>query len=53
VRQYFFSILIPRKSVKQCICDRDRLLQSIIEDVRKVPTIIKNGDGDKTPSNAR
>ena len=42
---------LPGKSVKQCLCDRDRLLQDIIEDARKVPTIIKNGDTDKTPLN--
>jgi hypothetical protein len=41
---------IPGKSVKQWyLCDKDRLLQDIIEDTRKVPTIIKNGDIDKTP----
>jgi hypothetical protein len=44
---------IPGKSVKQCLCDRDRLLQDIIEDARKVPTIIENGDADKTPLNSR
>jgi hypothetical protein len=44
---------IPGKSVKQCLCDRDRLLQDIIEDGRKFPTMIENGDTDKTPLNAR
>jgi hypothetical protein len=44
---------IPGKSVKQCLCDRERLLQDIIDDVRKVPSIIKNGDTDSTPLTAR
>jgi hypothetical protein len=33
--------LTPGKSVKQCLCDRDKLLQNIIEDADKVETIIK------------
>jgi hypothetical protein len=44
---------IPGKSVKQCLCDRERLLQDIIDDARKVTTVIKDGDADKTPLNAR
>ncbi len=30
------------KSVKQCLCDRDKLLQNIIEDADKVETIIED-----------
>ena len=30
-----------RKSVKQCLCDRGRLLEDIVADARKVQTIIK------------
>jgi hypothetical protein len=44
---------IPGKSVKQCLCDRERLLQDIIDDVRKVTTVNEDGDADKTPLNAR
>jgi hypothetical protein len=44
---------IPGKSVKQCLCERERLLQDIIDDVRKVTTVNEDGDADKTPLNAR
>ena len=44
---------IPGKSVNQCLCDRERLLQDIIEDARKTPTITENGDSDKSPLDAR
>jgi hypothetical protein len=36
------------KLVKQCICDRDKLLQNIIEDADKVETIIKDWNNDCT-----
>jgi hypothetical protein len=36
------------KSVKQCLCDRDKLLQKIIEDDDKVETIIKDWNNDRT-----
>jgi hypothetical protein len=32
----------PGKSVKQCLCDRDKLLQDVIEDADKVETIIED-----------
>jgi hypothetical protein len=43
----------PGKSVKQCLCDRDRLLQDVIQDASKVESIIENGETDETPLNAR
>ncbi len=36
------------KLVKQCICDRDKLLQNIIEDADKVETIIEDWNNDCT-----
>jgi hypothetical protein len=34
----------PGKSVKQCLCDRDKLLQDVIKDANKVETIIEDLD---------
>jgi hypothetical protein len=45
--------LIPGKSIEQCLCDGEILLQDIIDDARKVPRIIENGDVDRTPFTAR
>jgi hypothetical protein len=36
------------KSVKQCLCDRDQLLQNIIEDANMVETIMEGCDDDNT-----
>jgi hypothetical protein len=38
----------PGKLVKQCLCDREKLLQDIIKDTNKVETIIKDWDTDTT-----
>jgi hypothetical protein len=45
---------LPGKCVEQCLCDISRLLEDIVADARKVPTIIEDGDTDnKTQLNAR
>jgi hypothetical protein len=33
---------MPGVSVKQCLCDRDKLLQDVIEDANKLETIIED-----------